>query len=127
MKENMRRLIFCFTILAFIHSCTYNEYLDEDPIDPNLISFSEDIIPVFNVSCNTSGCHGMNEIEPDLSPSNAYDALISGNYIDIVVPENSELYQWMKGNRNLPMPLAGPDAEANAKVLAWITQGALDN
>ncbi|MBT8191561.1 MAG: hypothetical protein KJO29_14110, partial [Bacteroidia bacterium] len=123
----MRKLLVCLLAFAAIQSCTYNEYLEEDPIDPNLVSFSEDIIPFFNTDCNTSGCHGVGDIPPDLSPANAYDALIIGNYIDLTNPANSELYQWMKGNRNLPMPLSGPDAEANSKVLAWISQGALDN
>jgi hypothetical protein len=62
-----------------------------------------------------------------LSPGNAYQALISGGFINVNTPEDSELLQWMRGNRDLDMPLDGPDPEYNSLVLAWITQGAVNN
>ena len=74
-----------------------------------------------------AGCHNTGGVTPDLTKLNAYDALISGDYINKTIPANSELYQWMQGNRNLPMPLEGADPQANAFVLAWIEEGALNN
>ncbi|MCB0583719.1 MAG: hypothetical protein KDD06_00080 [Phaeodactylibacter sp.] len=91
------------------------------------VSFSMDIVPEFNKSCNTSGCHNTGSFAPDLSPENAYGALFAGNYIDTLTPESSELMQWLLGNRNIDMPPTGPDEELNKKVLTWITQGAKDN
>ncbi|MCO6493176.1 MAG: hypothetical protein J5I98_32450 [Phaeodactylibacter sp.] len=91
------------------------------------VSFSQDILPIFNESCNSSGCHNTGGEPPDLTPENAYEALFAGNYIDTLAPENSELIQWMLGNRNLDMPLSGPNDEYNKQVLTWITQGAKDN
>ncbi len=91
------------------------------------VSFSEEIIPIFNQSCNFSGCHSTGGTPPDLSAGNAYSSLTDGAYINTQVPEDSELMQWMLGNRDRPMPISGPNEEFNKKVLAWIAQGAKDN
>lgn len=90
------------------------------------VSFSGDIIPLLNRSCNNAGCHSAGGA-PNLTAANAYAALLSGGYVNTATPENSELYLWMRGNRTLPMPVSGPNPEYNALVLAWIKQGALDN
>jgi hypothetical protein len=92
-----------------------------------VVSFSGDIIPIFNKSCNMSGCHKSGGKAPDLSSSKAYQALQGGGYINISNPEASELYLWMTGKRGTPMPLSGPNKDYNALVLAWIKQGALNN
>jgi hypothetical protein len=114
-----------------LSGCYYDEILPEDlKIDNNdagTVSFANDIIPIFNQSCNGAGCHNTGGVPPDLSPTNAYNALTSGGYINTTLPEESELYQWMKGNRNIPMPIDGANAAYNAKVLAWIRQGAQNN
>lgn len=131
--KNLKYKIFLFLsamVLWMYTGCYYDEYLPEedDPIvidDP--VNFVADIIPIFNQSCNNSGCHNQGGIPPDLSPNNAYNALQIGSYLNVATPADSELYQWMIGNRAIDMPPAGPIAEDNAKVLAWITQGALDN
>lgn len=91
------------------------------------VSFAEDIVPIFNSSCNASGCHNSGGKSPDLSAGNSYNALISGNYIDKGAAENSVLYQWMSGKRSLPMPVGGANKEYNALILAWIKQGANNN
>lgn len=114
-------------VLVLLAGCKYDEILPEEP-DPGVVySFSKDIMPMFNQGCNTPGCHVPNGPKPDLSPANAYNALINGNYINLTNPEASELYQWMKGTRKIPMPLSGPNAGWNSLVLAWITQGAKNN
>jgi hypothetical protein len=115
-------------ILASIYSCSYDQHLpEEEPVVTDSVFFADDILPIFNTSCNTSGCHNSGGVAPDLSPGKAYNSLISGGYLNIASPDNSELLQWMRGNRGLNMPLTGPDAEYNSLVLAWITQGAKNN
>ena len=91
------------------------------------VSFSKDIIPIFNQACNISGCHSTGGFSPDLTPENAYAELFAGNLIDTLVPEDSELVQWMLGNRSLVMPPSGSNGEFNSKVLSWIGQGAKDD
>lgn len=91
------------------------------------VSFVNDIIPIFNKSCNNSGCHSAGAKAPDLTVANAFTSLSAGNYINPTNPQSSELYLWMTGKKGTPMPLSGPDKDYNALVLAWIKQGALNN
>ena len=102
--------------------------LEPPEIDTTVqVNFSKDIIPIFNQACNTSGCHNSGGVSPDLTPENAYAELFAGNFIDTLTPEDSELVQWMLGNRGLAMPPSGSNSEFNSKVLSWIGQGAKDD
>lgn len=115
-------------LMLLMNACYYDEVLPVDAVgDVGEVSFSKDIIPIFNASCNSTGCHNQGGQKPNLTPTNAYSSLTSGGYIDKNSPESSSLYQWMNGEKSLPMPLSGPNATYNAKVLAWIEQGALNN
>jgi len=91
------------------------------------VSFAADIIPIFNSSCNPSGCHSAGAKSPDLSASNAFNSLSGGNYLNTSVPVSSELYLWMTGKKGVPMPISGINKDFNALVLAWIKQGAQNN
>ena len=116
-------------MIFFISSCYYDSVLTELPNSSvqGEVSFELDIIPLLNASCNTSGCHNTGGTPPDLSAGNAYNSLISGNYVNKQIPDDSELYLWMTNKRDLPMPLAGPNPSYNALVIQWIEQGALNN
>jgi hypothetical protein len=116
------------TILWVVLSgCYYDQVLPMKPdIEVGEATFSDDIVPIFNKNCNSSGCHN-GSVNPNLLPANAYNELLGGGYINKSTPSESELYKWMIGDKGTPMPPAGPDATNNAKVLAWIEQGALNN
>lgn len=91
------------------------------------VSFAVDIAPIFNNSCNTSGCHNTGGKSPDLSDAAAYTALANGGYINTGDPLQSELYLWMTGKKGVPMPTSGINKDYNALILAWIKQGANNN
>ena len=91
------------------------------------VTFSTDIIPIFNKSCSVSGCHSNGGQVPDLSASKAYNSLIVGNYIDKTTPENSTIYKKMTGKKGTVMPVSGMNKDYNALILAWIKQGAKNN
>jgi hypothetical protein len=91
------------------------------------VSFSQDIIPILNKSCNTSGCHNTGGQAPNLSASSAYNSLVIGNYVDKNAAATSILYLKMTGKRGIPMPVSGTNKEYNALVYAWIKQGASSN
>ena len=120
------QIIAALSIMLFFTQCTWDQVIDE-PIVVEDISFADDIIPIFNASCNTTGCHITGTTAPDLTPGNAYNALHDGGYINIASPSQSILYKWMNDEESIPMPLSGVNAEYNAKVLQWITEGAEDN
>lgn len=115
-------------VLALSQGCYYDEVLPEmDPEPVDTVSFAMDVVPIFNAGCNSASCHGAGAVPPDLSAANAYASLTSNGYIDLAEPEMSELYLWMRGERDIPMPITGSNPEYNGIVLAWIKQGALDN
>lgn len=91
------------------------------------VSFNTELIPMFNASCNMSGCHNSGGKSPDLSPASAYVSLINGSYVNTDNPEASELYLWMTGKKGTPMPVSGINKDYNSLVLAWIKQGAQNN
>lgn len=91
------------------------------------VTFSQDIIPIFNKSCSISGCHATGGKSPDLTAANAYNSLTVGNFYNTATPENSTIYLWMTGKKSTPMPTTGIDKDYNALMLAWIKQGAQNN
>jgi hypothetical protein len=112
-------VLFLFFILS---GC---EYEKREPVDlsnlPDVVSFSNDIIPVFSNNCIR--CHD-GSITPDLTSENAYFDLSSGNYINTDVPENSYLYKKISGNGTMAQYA---DDYNRALILKWIEQGAEEN
>lgn len=100
--------------------------LDEAAVTKT-VSFSKDLIPIFNKSCNTSGCHSSGGQAPNLTEANALNALSVGNYFSKSAPESSIIYLKMTGKKGTPMPVSGVNKEYAALVLAWIKQGANNN
>jgi hypothetical protein len=99
-----------------------------DTSDTTTISFSQDIQPIFNASCATAGCHVAGGRAPNLSQGVAYQSLMDESLVVASDPTNSELMMWLTGKKSPVMPLgSGPDPDINAKVYAWILQGALNN
>ncbi len=92
------------------------------------MSFSKDIVPIFDKSCAVSGCHVSGGKAPDLTSANAFKSLSSGNYFKAGDPENSNLMMWLNGKKSPVMPMGGtPNTDNNAKIYAWINQGAKNN
>lgn len=111
-----------FFALAFLSGCEYDFVEPENTPIPDEISFATDIMPIFNASCNMSGCHAAGAFAPDLSAGNAFSALNNG-FIDATTPENSLIYTAMATGS---MKSFTTVSEANL-VLAWIKKGALNN
>lgn len=124
----MKRLsIFTIVILGILAivgtSCTYEELIKPKVDIPDSVSFNVNILPIFNSSCNTSGCHNKGGISPNLSAADAYTTLIFFGYVDTDNPEVSEIYQKIT---NGSMKQYATDQD-RALILSWIEQGALDN
>jgi len=122
--------VLAVTLGALSWGC-YSEQFEPEPIiiDPvDTISFSTEIIPLFEISCSFSICHSPGGVDPDLTPSNAYNSLINGGYVNSDDPIKSEFYLWLIGNdgRDI-MPPAGRDEELIELILGWMQQGALSN
>jgi hypothetical protein len=105
-------------------SCEYEWIQPEKKPIPETVSFSNDIMPIFNNGCNISGCHSAGASPPDLTEANAYSALFDGGYIDIATPESSRLYVSMATGGSMQFYTTAGDEDI---VLAWIQQGAENN
>jgi len=126
MKQADKFNIFqCITIVitAFILcSCYYDVIIEEEVQATTKISFSNDVIPVFKSSCVS--CHDGIIAYPNLTSANAYQSLISGNYINTEDASSSTLIE--KLNEDHPFEGAITSTELQ-KIILWINQGALDN
>ena len=93
---------------------------------PAFVSFSGDLIPIFNTNCNSSGCHdAVPSHAPSLVPDKAYNALISGGFVNTAVPDQSTVYVVCKTGQ---MPPTGAlKATDTQKILDWIRNGAPNN
>ena len=113
---------------GLVTGCYYDEVIPDVEVYTGAeVTWSGDIIPIFNASCNSAGCHAPGDVAPDLTSANGYNALVNGEYLNIQDPEQSELYQWVKGNRATTMPISGTDPQIVSAVLLWIQQGAQNN
>jgi len=119
------KLVIIFAISVFMFSCKY-EKIEPSNTLPENVSFQNDIIPMFNQSCNTVGCHNEGGIPPDLSLGNAYVNLTTKDLIDLDFPENSLIYMRMTDVQS-PMPLTGVMDYESKQVLSWVKDGAQDN
>lgn len=117
-------VVFCAS-LALLTSCEYDIVVPQKapPVIPgDTISFVQDIIPVFNASCNS--CHAAGSIPPDLSPANAFNALTSGGYVVANSLDNSSLYTVCKPGGSMATHTS---AAQLALIGRWINAGAKNN
>jgi len=122
-----------FVVTFLFTGCLYNFIVPEpelpiDPDDPNApeVSFSADIIPIWNNNNNCTSCHKTGGTNPDLTADNAYQSVNNSNYINQSSPEQSKIYL-------VPHPDEGGHSQKKYTsnqadmVLLWIKQGAQNN
>jgi hypothetical protein len=111
--------------LGMFTSCEY-EFIEPEPVIlPDVISFADDIIPIFDNSCNFSGCHVSGFGVLDLSAENAYNDLFRKEQIDVDNPEASTLY--VKLIESGGTHSGRSTATERATILEWIRKGAQNN
>jgi len=123
----MKKIMFLIVTMIGITSWQSCQYEWVDPVNvivPEVVSFSVDIQPIFDQSCNNAGCHSAGGTAPDLSPGNAYADLFSENLIDLTTPANSKLYTKVATGGSMNKHVQPGDPEI---ILKWIEEGALNN
>ena len=124
-KQKITLSLFAGFVFMFMISCQYEFIVPEEVIIPETVSFSEDVIPIFNASCNVSGCHVAGHGVLDLSPANAYDDLFRKNLIDVNNPAQSPLYVKLTASGSTHQGRSTPQQQAT--ILEWINKGAQNN
>ena len=129
----MKRQIYIGLVVILLISATtagcYKDIISpgSDPNGPpQFVSFSGDLIPMFNTHCNSTGCHdAVPAHKPSLVPDKAYNAITSGGYINTAVPNTSKLYTVVQSGS---MPPTGALPASNAQlILDWVRNGAPNN
>ena len=122
MKKLFRTLVVSgLALLCF--SCYYNEFPEEEEvvIDPTEeVSFANDILPIF-AAYDCTQCHNAGGQSPNLSPDQAYSALVPA-YVTAGNPNSSSLYTFLKDEEHRNV-----DAQSIAYIKKWIEDGAEDN
>jgi len=112
-------------VITFMPSCEY-EFIEPEPVFiPEVISFSDNIQPIFNSKCSISGCHVAGFSILDLSQGNAYTELFRKELIDTDSPEASKLYQKLSAPGSTHADRS--TATDQATILEWINKGAKNN
>ncbi len=111
-------------MFLFLASCT-KDYLVPPDTPAQGVSFSNDVIPIFNDNCIS--CHN-GGVNPNLTADKAYGELTSNHeLVKPGDPENSELYHRVSGQGSL-MPPSGMMPKSKTDVIyQWIKEGALNN
>ena len=126
-KITIALIVLC-GVFVFVPGCYKDRTVVTDaPEITRTVTFSQDITPIFNKSCNNSGCHSAGGQTPNLTESSAYNSLTIGGYINKDNPELSILYLKVSGKKGTPMPPSGINKDYEALILAWIKQGANNN
>jgi hypothetical protein len=118
----------CEKDYSYIEPAPVNTTPNPDPGGAKTVFFATDIQPIFNASCNMSGCHDGAMAEPNLTAANAYAAL--AGYINTSAPASSLIYTEVTLPAGSPaMPESGTPLTSaqTAKILTWIQEGATNN
>lgn len=131
-----KSLVILITFLG-LYSCTHDPYIPDElkePVqtedcDEDMVYFVNEVQPLINSTCATSGCH---------DAATAQDGVILDTYSNIIQtgdvkpfrPEDSELYEVLfeDGDDLMPPPPQSPLTDAQKQMIYdWIMQGAQNN
>lgn len=111
---------------------------DPDPDPDRLVSFSQDIEPIFSGTCSAAGCHDSGTQESGVNLS-SYDAALKSvgvqygtEVIDPGSPNNSPIVDKISNDNpqfGVRMPEGGPPLNSAQidSIIAWIEDGAPNN
>jgi hypothetical protein len=127
----MKRLFIYISLLLIVGigisltGCYKNVISPESDPDgpPQSVSFKNDLAPLFQSNCALSGCHVSGAHRPYLTSDVSYTQIVSGGYVNIVVPKASILYEKVNGEMSEYIP----SKSDKQKVYDWIRNGAPNN
>jgi hypothetical protein len=131
-------IVFLFIAAGLIcQTCSYNNLEDIqlnavcDEELPKVVSFKNDIQPILQENCSTSGCHSGSDPAGDfnLEASMAYAQLLEAGsgYVDTINPKYSVVYSSLLSTSN-PMPPSGHLDKCSIDLIEkWMLQKAKNN
>lgn len=124
-KHSLFLILVVFALL--IGGCKY-DFITPDYVPPidnggNPISFSDQVAPIFSTGDKCTQCHKTGGQYPDLTPANAYSQIVP-SLVNTASPEASIILT-LPGSASHSWK--GYTATESATILAWITEGAINN
>jgi hypothetical protein len=101
--------------------------IDKRVIPDSNVSYASDLQPVFEVKCNSAGCHEDASRAGGLSLTSCANAKADPSIVFPGEPDNSRMVWAVEGIGNYPMPPIGyPPLTANQikGIRTWIKEGA---
>lgn len=125
MKTIFKTIVCLLSLTVMLSACYYDEVAGFEGL-PSNVSFKNDVSPIFTSNCTATGCHdAQGSHVPSLVIEKSYNALLTGQYVNITEPERSRIYMEIESGG---MPPSGPLSVSQKKIiLAWITEGAKNN
>ncbi len=103
---------------------------DVDTCNPQTIYFKQDILPILESSCASSGCHDEVSAQNGVVLTN-YNSIINTADVRPGQPQNSDLFDAITetdpDKRMPPPPASALSTEQIDRIRRWIEQGALNN
>ena len=122
-------VVLLISVAGFLSSCTYDwiEYPQPEPIDTTVvISFSQDVTPIWDNGNNCTGCHKTGGQSPNLEADKAYNSITSLGLVDLTDPESSIIYYYPAPATDSHKWKKYTATEAQT-ILTWIKQGGKNN
>jgi len=122
--KKLLKIVLVSSITLLFFSCYYDELPEvilEDIPEGTVISFANDITPIF-ATYNCTLCHNASGQNPDLTPGSEYNNLVPA-YVSAGNSAASELYTQLNGSGN-HLSVNGNELQLIAK---WINDGAENN
>jgi uncharacterized membrane protein len=132
----MKKLFYGLAAMLFVVGCQHDMVIPENmkttmqslECDSDSIYFVNEIQPLLNSSCATSGCHDDQSAEDGVKMTSYENIVITGK-VRAFRPEDSKLYKVLskKGEHLMPpSPQAPFTSEQKDLIKNWIMQGALN-
>ena len=88
LRNHFRYSIILVSAIMVIQACDYKK-IEVDELDPDkIVSFSAEVVTIFNNSDNCTSCHRPGRTQPDLTTGNAYGSIVPG-LVNLADPESS--------------------------------------
>jgi hypothetical protein len=111
----MNKLSVLILFAAFIliaNACSKDDTIIEE-VDCSTVTFTDVIFPIFEQSCNTSGCHGGTSYNPDFT---TYETIK-------IFADNGKLQKEVLDDRTMPKT-GSLTAEELGQIKCWLDAGA---
>lgn len=135
----IKLLLIVVLVTSLFSACKYSFIVPfETPVEPEnpdnpdkpdstiVVSFKNEIIPIWNTGNYCTSCHTTGKQAPDLTPDKAYAAINTTRYINSTTPEESKIYKYPHPDTSTHTRKKYNSAQA-ALILKWIKEGAKNN